>query len=808
LSPSLVRLVDEVCDRFEAAWQAGQRPQLEDFVRGTVTLVQSTLLQELLAMGLAYRRRSGEQPDAEEYRRRFPDHVETISAVFSEQALAGSPASPPDLSDGKDSAPSTGPETVNGAHAADSRPGQAAPASGPASDVTPAELPTIPGHELLGVLGVGGMGVVYKARHLRLKRLVAVKMVLAGTHATPDQLARFRSEAEAVARLQHPNIVPIHESGEADGKPYFSLEFLEGGRLDKKLDGTPLPDREAAALVETLARAIHHAQSQGIIHRDLKPANVLLTAEGTAKITDFGLAKIVTGDGGGQTQTGAILGTPSYMAPEQAEGKGKTVGPAADVYALGAILYELLTGRPPFKAATPFDTILQVLTEEPVPPSRLQRKMPRDLETICLKCLEKAPRRRYADAAALAEDLRRFQAGEPILARPTPAWERGVKWAKRRPAAALALGATVVLLVGSLYYTGQLRSERKTAQEQRQLAVDSLGFSRSTLLTTQLQRAAAVFEHDPDRAVQLLEDGLACPPDLRYFTWGYSYRQCKGSRVTSKADPRAVSWPVSCVAFSPDGKTLAAVGQVRVVRLWDVASGKELPPLRVQPLVLVSTTLREMKINWNTAGSRFPHVGLQLGDAVAFSPDGKTLAASTGDNAVRVWDVSTGQQRVVLKWRASALVYSPDGKILAGGTIPHIKLWDIETGQESTVLNVESVILSLAFSPDSKLLAAASEGGKRRVWDLEAGQERVALAGHGFWVAFSPDGKTLPREGIPMALCCGMWPLGGRKLHSGEEVPSEISGVARSALTARQLRPASGLKNCLAATTASRRLGP
>jgi serine/threonine-protein kinase len=268
-----------------------------------------------------------------------------------------------------------------------------------------------PGYEILEELGRGGMGVVYKARQTALGRIVALKMILHADHAGLEARARFIAEAEAVARFQHPHIVQIFEIGEAGGLPYFSLEFCPGGSLDRKLGGTPLPADEAARLAETLARAIEAAHRAQVVHRDLKPANVLLTAEGEPKVTDFGLAKKL--DVQGQTQSGAVMGTPSYMAPEQAGGQ-KDLGPAADVYALGAVLYKLLTGRPPFKAATALDTILQVVNEEPVPPQRLHSKVPRDLETICLKCLQKQPGRRYVSAEALADDLHRFRAGEPI----------------------------------------------------------------------------------------------------------------------------------------------------------------------------------------------------------------------------------------------------------------------------------------------------------------------------------------------------------------------------------------------------------
>jgi len=297
------------------------------------------------------------------------------------------------------------------------------------------------------------MGVVYKARQAKLGRLVALKMILSGGHAGEADLSRFRTEAEAIARLQHPNIVQIHEVWEHGGLPFFSLEFCAGGSLEKKLAGTPLPPKEAAALVETLARAMQAAHEKGVIHRDLKPANVLLGEDGTPKVTDFGLAKKL-GEAG-QTASGAVMGTPSYMAPEQAGGRSAQMGPLVDVYALGAILYECLTGRPPFRGPTAMDTMIQVVADEPVPVRQLQPQVPADVETICLKCLQKEPAKRYASALALAEELRRFQDGEPIAARPAGVVERARKWAKRRPAAAALLvvsvfaGLTVVGVVGS-----------------------------------------------------------------------------------------------------------------------------------------------------------------------------------------------------------------------------------------------------------------------------------------------------------------------------------------------------------------------
>ncbi len=344
------------------------------------------------------------------------------------------------------------------------------------SFVTPGEvepLPEfaeeVPGYELLGELGRGAMGVVYKARQVGLKRIVALKMILSGGRASQAELHRFRTEAEAVARLQHPYIVQVFEIGEHQGLPFFSLEFVEGGCLADKIAENPMPLREAAELVRKLAEGMACAHENGIIHRDLKPANVLLTREGDPKITDFGLAKKLEEDSGA-TRVGAIMGTPSYMAPEQAEGRNDLIGPHSDIYALGAILYDLITGRPPFRGATLLETLTQVRTAEPVSPARLHPKMPHDLETITLKCLQKEPKKRYHTARDLVEDLRRFLAGEPILARPVSPLERSWKWCKRNPAAAALIAVSALSLLaiaaGGVAYA---RSETLRAEEAERL---------------------------------------------------------------------------------------------------------------------------------------------------------------------------------------------------------------------------------------------------------------------------------------------------------------------------------------------------
>jgi tetratricopeptide (TPR) repeat protein/tRNA A-37 threonylcarbamoyl transferase component Bud32 len=458
--------VTEIRRRFEEAWRRVQDgappPRMDVFLELGAESERDALRAELSDVQRSYERRTSSQPAG--------THADTLGFAANRPTAASDRATPSVSSVG---AISLGPES----------PGRA-------------PAPKVSGYELLGRLGHGGMGVVYKARHVRLDRVVALKMVLAGAHATPEHLARFRAESQAVAQLQHPNIVQIHEVGEQDGLPFFSLEYVGGGSLAQKIGGQPRPTREAAHMIETLARAVDYAHRHGVVHRDLKPANILLTQDGVPKVTDFGLAKRLELDTT-QTRTGTILGTPSYMAPEQARGDHKETGPLTDVYALGAILYELLTGRPPFAAATPSRTILQVLNEEPVPPTRLRPDTPRDLETVCLKCLQKDPARRYPSSAELADDLHRLLADEPIRARPVGAVERTWRWCRRNPRTAgmvAAIGVLLSVVAVSLAWVGVRASrEREAVVQTRKSATERID-----------QAAAAVAAGDYRRARDLI----------------------------------------------------------------------------------------------------------------------------------------------------------------------------------------------------------------------------------------------------------------------------------------------------------------
>jgi serine/threonine-protein kinase len=458
--------VSALLDLQSAAWLCGVPIAVELLMQRVERTIDADTALDLIHHEVILRKQAGETPQPVDYQGRFPHLAFQIQQMFEVEGLFN-PGTP--SSDDAALAPATLKDV-------------------PQDEATLASTTNLSGYAIDGVLGRGGMGVVYRAHHHRLNRTVALKMIVGGAQADPAILARFRAEAEAVARLQHPNIVQIYDVGESANGPYLALEFVEGQSLAAWAASTPQPAREAAAIVEQMARALHFAHGQGVIHRDLKPANILLTLDGQPKVTDFGLAKRIVEDAV-YTGSKSILGTPSYMAPEQASGRSLRIGACTDVYGLGAILYDLLTGHPPFKAETPLETLRLVTSAEVVPPTRLRPGLPRDLQTICLKCLEKERERRYASAGALALDLRRFLEGRPILARPISLAGRATKWAKRQPVIASLTGvlllATAMLVSGGAYDNFNLQRayrdaslQKREAEAQRGKAVANLKKAR------------------------------------------------------------------------------------------------------------------------------------------------------------------------------------------------------------------------------------------------------------------------------------------------------------------------------------------
>jgi WD40 repeat protein len=585
-------------------------------------------------------------------------------------------------------------------------------------------------YELLEEIARGAMGVVYRARQVSLDRIVALKMILSGWLASPEAVERFRSEARAAAGLDHPNIVPIHEVGEHHGQHFFSMKLIEGGNLGQHLHRFTHDQRAAARLLATVARAVHYAHERGILHRDLKPANILLDAKGEPHVTDFGLAKRVEADSR-LTQTGAIMGTPAYMAPEQAAAR-KMLTPAADVYSLGAILYELLTGRPPFLAETTLELLRQVLEREPVPPRKLAPAVHRDLEAVCLKCLDKAPHRRYPSAEELAEELDAWLAGRPVAARRDRGRGRSRSLLRRWPVLVALVVLTAMAVAPHFVLWAGRRAEQarslealrgdEAEQRARQLRDDL------TRLTAEHQRQRRdLYLERFARARQLWLDGDVvgagkrlddCPAAERRWEWFYLDRQCRTGPLTLRGHTGAVL----CVAFHPDGQRLASGDNQGGLRLWD-AAGRE---------VL----------------SRHAHSAPVT--AVAFRAGSKQFASASLDGTTKLWHADTGKLLRTLtghKGHVHALAYSADGKRLAtascNGTV---KVWDPDTGKEQLPITAQKLIDTIAFSPDGRRLATAGVEKTIEVHDAFTGKGVLTLRGHTarVWgVAFSPDGKWL-----------------------------------------------------------------
>lgn len=728
------------------------------------------------------------------------------------------------------------------------------------------ELPSIPGYTIIAELGRGGMGVVYKAWQIKLQRHVALKMVLCGSLAGPEQLIRFLAEAETLARLQHPNIVRIHEIGTFDRRPYFALEYIEGIRLSDLLGGAPQSAAFAAALLEKVARAIHFAHEQGIVHRDLKPSNILLESNRPAasggnstaaprgdelppvgvslspKITDFGLAKHINA-GPGITRTNEVLGTEPYMSPEQAQGRAEVVGPAADIYSLGVLLYEMLTGQPPFRAANAMETIVQVLSLEPRSIDRIQPKTPRDLVTICMKCLEKEPGNRYQSAEALADDLRRFLAGDPIRARPATNLERLWKWTRRRPAiAALSFSLLVVILLGLGSSTWGWWHAANARDEMARTEIDALR-ARDEARAIQAREAAAREQLEievaasyvaqaemlyrrgrPTEAQSLLD---RCPAEQRDWPWRCVQQWLKPgatpfARIAHTDEPIVALSPstdraqvvyltsagklgagsategmrqptgrlsgggaasVALAAFARDCPRFVTVHETGHVRVWEghvepkpIAAVAPAPGQAVR--VVISPGGRRAAILFEAPADKARQISVWEQDkgtilapfscnatALALGPGSAPLATGEADAprsspCIALRETTSGRVQTRLEWpgcpQASArnLAYSADGKLLAADDgCGHLAIWEPATGKpvHPRLLDCLPNACDLAFSPDGRLLAIAA-GSEVEVWNVAAGQkvlpletkpERPAAPGFAPHIAWSRDGACL-----------------------------------------------------------------
>ena len=605
-------------------------------------------------------------------------------------------------------------------------------------------------YELLHEIAQGGMGVVYKARQVSLNRIVAVKMIRAGQFAREEDIKRFRVEAESTANLRHPNIVAIHEVGEEQGQQYFSMDYIEGQSLSQLIRQQPLSAKKAAAYVKSISEAIHYAHSKGILHRDLKPSNVLIDQNDQVQVMDFGLAKLLTGDSE-LTLSGTVMGSPSYMPPEQASGRTKEITVRSDVYSLGAILYEALSNRPPFKAETSLETLKLVVETEPISPRLLNPKLPKDLETICLKCLQKEPSKRYADAKELADELGHFIRGEPIRARPVGQTEKLWRWCKRKPAlagtSALALFAVIVGFAGVLWQWQRANTNARNEQKERQHA-------QASVTRLEIDRAEMLFDTgQSSEALAYLARVLRREPTNRVV----------GERIISALAHRNFCVPlfrighktnVTSAEFSPDGHRVMTASRDGTARVWDGRTG--------QPML-----------------EPFHHAAEVV--AAHFSPDGARIVTTSLDKTARIWDAHTGQpvtEPLVHEGGVLCADFSPDGlRVATGSANGSMRLWNAATGAllGTTATTHTGRVGFVKFSSDGKWIVIASTEGIGRILNA-ANETEVAAFGRNNsgavpFPSFSPDGTRIvtgPHQGTVDIIGTGLDSTNrlGKRLHN------------------------------------------
>lgn len=621
------------------------------------------------------------------------------------------------------------------------------------------------GYELLEEIARGGMGVVYRARQLSLNRIVALKVVLHGPFSSADFVRRFRKEAQVVASLHHPNIVAVYEVGEQGGNHFLALEYVEGRSFAGLAGERPLPARRAAAYLKTIADAVEHAHQRGVLHRDLKPSNILLDTSDRPRVTDFGLAKLVGGDVE-LTATGEVLGSPAYMPPEQAAGKFTDCTPQSDVYSLGAILYELLTGRPPFQGETLQSVLVQVQTDEPVRPQRLNPGVPLDLQTICLKSLQKEPARRYASAQELSDDLQRFLDGKPVQARPVSRPKRLTLWCRRRPRSAAMIGALLATLIfgvaGIIWQWRQAEIHAQGETRQRLLAEQAAATMRLNLYAADMAVASQAIQNCNLGLAQRTLDAWRPKPgetDVRGFEWRYLLNLCRGDQLATLTGHKGI---VTCAAFSPDGTRLATGSHDGTAKIWNVTRHELITNLPITSKAVWSVaftpdgkylmTGSNEKVEFRDTDSwrvwtNFP------GTLAILSKTGSLLAASESTplfwlpaGAVTLWDWRTGQMLRRFEEPGRALALSSDGKLLAiAGATNGIGLWDTTSGERLQMWPTTNSVWSLNFSPDGSKLISTDWSSDVSIWQLD-GSPSETLSGnqlHVWSAVYSADGSNI-----------------------------------------------------------------